>query len=217
MRNWGIHEKELRKYNFNFAVKDNQICSCAKTSCNKCALWDKSQTTCNAARIEWLYQEYKEPVVLTEDEKILCKSFNRGWIARDKDGSLYWYENRPRRKGDQKWLLCDGLHNDLSLRLNKIFPQCKFEFIEWEDEEPWEVKVYECIEPEEKEVDWLKVPIDTPILVSNDNVNWCCRHFAKYENGHIYSFYNGKTSWSSDTKLPLSWDYAKLAEVENGI
>lgn len=69
----------------------------------------------------------------------------------------------------------------------------------------------EYIEPE---VDWSKVPVDTPILVSNDNVIWYRKHFAKYENGQIYSFYDGKTSWSSDEKFSLSWDYAKLAEVE---
>lgn len=57
--------------------------------------------------------------------------------------------------------------------------------------------------------------IDTPIMVSNDNVGWYPRHFAKYKDGKIYSFYDGKTSWSSDIEFPLSWNYAKLAEVEN--
>lgn len=35
----------------------------------------------------------------------------------------------------------NGLCNSLSCRLNKLFPQCKFDFIKWEDKEPWEVKV----------------------------------------------------------------------------
>ena len=65
----------------------------------------------------------------------------------------------------------------------------------------------------EQKVDWSKVPVDTPILVSNNKVDWHPRYFAKYENGQIYSFYDGKTSWSSDEKFSLSWDYAKLAEV----
>lgn len=80
---------------------------------------------------------------------------------------------------------------------------CSYVILEWADAE--------CIEPQ---VDWSKAPVDTPILVSNDNVIWYRKHFAKYENGQIYSFYDGKTSWSSDEKFSLSWDYAKLAEVE---
>lgn len=141
MKNWEFYEKELRTYGLSFAMEDNQMCSCAFTSCDRCMFSMSETYPCDATRVKWLYQEYKEPVVLTDDEKTLCKLFNRGWIARDKDDSLYWYENKPGRKGDQKWALCDGLHNDLSLRLNKIFPQCKFDFIKWEDEEPWEVKV----------------------------------------------------------------------------
>lgn len=50
------------------------------------------ESQCDAARLKWLHQEYKEPVVLTDDEKALCKLFGRGWIARDENGNLYWYE-----------------------------------------------------------------------------------------------------------------------------
>lgn len=139
MKNWEFYEKELRTYGLSFAMEDNQMCSCAFASCDRCAFSMSESYPCDATRVKWLYQEYKEPVVLTDDEKALCKSFNRGWIARDKDDSLYWYENKPIGKNDQKWLLC--VHNHLSVRLNKFFPQCKFDFIKWEDEEPWEVKV----------------------------------------------------------------------------
>ena len=37
-------------------------------------------------------------------------------------------------------------------------------------------------EPEEPEVDWSKVEVDTPILVRNtDNEEWNKRYFARYE------------------------------------
>lgn len=68
----------------------------------------------------------------------------------------------------------------------------------------------EYIEPE---VDWSKVAVDTPILVKEVNSDWLKRHFAKYENGKVYAFVNGGTSWSSECQY-LSWGYAKLAEVE---
>lgn len=69
----------------------------------------------------------------------------------------------------------------------------------------------EYIEPE---VDWSKVTVDTPILVrDSEEDDWFRRHFAKYVDGRIYAFSSGCTSWSSEG-TPISWVYAKLAEVE---
>ncbi|WP_314932088.1 hypothetical protein [Veillonella parvula] len=63
-------------------------------------------------------------------------------------------------------------------------------------------------------VDWSKVPVDTPILVSNDNKGWIKRYFARYEDGNVYCWLNGKTSWTAICELSIGhWDYAKLAEV----
>lgn len=67
----------------------------------------------------------------------------------------------------------------------------------------------EYIEPK---VDWYKVVVDTPILVSSDNVQWYCRHFAKYENGLFYVWDDGRTSYTTNTKS--MWKYAKLAEAK---
>ena len=45
-------------------------------------------------------------------------------------------------------------------------------------------------------VEWEKVPVDTPIIVET-GVAKAKLYFAKYENGRIYCFRGGKTSWSS--------------------
>lgn len=67
--------------------------------------------------------------------------------------------------------------------------------------------------PEEKSVDWERVSIDTPIFVRDDeNQRWIPRHFAKYENGIVYAWENGVTSFVSQTSSPIAWLYAKLAE-----
>lgn len=65
---------------------------------------------------------------------------------------------------------------------------------------------------EEPEVDWSKVAVDTPIFVK-DRVDetWYKRHFAKFENGKVYTWNDGKTSWSSNCN-EISWECAKLAE-----
>ena len=64
---------------------------------------------------------------------------------------------------------------------------------------------------EESEVDWSKVAVDTPILVRDcDNENWLKRHFSKYENGKVYAWRGGNTSWTESEQW--AWNYAKLAE-----
>lgn len=74
----------------------------------------------------------------------------------------------------------------------------------------------EPIEPIEPPVDWSKVPVDTPVLVTDRKdaaeSEWEKRYFAKYENGMVYTWANGATSWSGE--IVSSWMYAKLAESE---
>ena len=66
---------------------------------------------------------------------------------------------------------------------------------------------------EESEVDWSKVEVDTPIMVKNSEYEeWLKRHFAKYENGKVYAWQVGCTSWTEN--IMTDWDYAKLAEPE---
>lgn len=70
------------------------------------------------------------------------------------------------------------------------------------------------IEKSEVGVDWSKVAVDTPILVSNNGDYWRRRYFAKYENGMVYAFNGGKTSWSNYGEEPIAWKHVKLAESE---
>lgn len=69
---------------------------------------------------------------------------------------------------------------------------------------------------EEPKIDWSKVKVDTPILVKDIlKSEWIKRYFAKYENGRVYVWKEGKTSWSAVNEHDVnSWKYAKLAERE---
>lgn len=69
-------------------------------------------------------------------------------------------------------------------------------------------------EYKEPEVDWSKVPIDTPVLVSNDGEEWERRYFSRVNSyGTVFVFIRGATSWSSDGHE--AWhQYVKLAEVK---
>lgn len=67
-------------------------------------------------------------------------------------------------------------------------------------------------------VDWSKVSVDTKILVSEDGEDWYRRYFAKYENGFIYAFPDGLSSFTACYKPECgyrrvcAWKYGKLYE-----
>lgn len=108
-------------------------------------------------------------------------------------------------ESDGKVAVC-GIVNCNDCKFYKSTMSCRIQ------REKWLQKKYE--ERKEPKVDWSKVEIDTPILVSNDDENWYKRYFAKYnsERNVIYAFDRGCTSWSADRTA--AWDYAKLAKQE---
>lgn len=68
----------------------------------------------------------------------------------------------------------------------------------------------EYVEPP---VDWSKVAVDTPILVTyNGTHSWVKRHFAKYENGRVFAWNQGTTSWSG--QMCTVCELAKLPDKE---
>lgn len=67
----------------------------------------------------------------------------------------------------------------------------------------------------EYNVDWSKVPVDTPVLISVDNKNWFNRYFAGVnEKGQPTVFCYGATQWSNGYEEPCHFKYIKLAEEE---
>lgn len=72
-------------------------------------------------------------------------------------------------------------------------------------------------EYKEREIDWNKVPVDTPIYVWNNDEDKIIykvkRHFAKYDtnNDKIIAFADGQTSWSSGQDVTV-WDNAEIKE-----
>lgn len=65
-------------------------------------------------------------------------------------------------------------------------------------------------------VDWSKVEVDTPVFV-RDGINevWKCRYFAEYKDGKVYTWRDGKTSWSNViSDRPVVWGYAEPAFKE---
>lgn len=65
-------------------------------------------------------------------------------------------------------------------------------------------------------VDWSKVAVDTPIVVKNGIGVELNRHFQKFDNGKIYYFSNGRTSWSGITSDETAPNNVRLAGLAGG-
>lgn len=94
------------------------------------------------------------------------------------------------------------------------------EDFKWSSNKKWDImEIYDCDNKliwKRKEIDWSKIPVDTKILVKNDeNGEWNKRYFAGFINGEVTTFSNGMTSWSTsrpNNPILVSWKYAKLVE-----
>ena len=97
---------------------------------------------------------------------------------------------------------------------NIVCTKCEFNSVSYScNERTREWANSEYVEPP---VDWSKVAVDTKILVrTHEDSVWERRHFAKYEDGKIYAWSGGLTSWSDAGSINVSaWECAKLAESE---
>ena len=66
----------------------------------------------------------------------------------------------------------------------------------------------------EDKLDWDEVEVDTKVLVRNKpDDNWLKRYFAKYEDGKVYVFKNGRTNWNNEGIT--HWQETKLWEDNN--
>ena len=66
-----------------------------------------------------------------------------------------------------------------------------------------------------EKTEWLEVPVDTKVLVSDDGINWLNRYFAMYEDGNFYVWEDGKSSFTllhPNEHNMIKWKYCKLYE-----
>lgn len=64
-------------------------------------------------------------------------------------------------------------------------------------------------------VEWEKVEVDTPIMVRNfDEENWKRMHFCKFENGRVFAWPKGRTSFTCGKDWGIPFEQAELVEVE---
>lgn len=87
---------------------------------------------------------------------------------------------------------------------------CRVEKMKWLDRPAFDP---------EKDIDWAKVPVDTPVLVWNrDTETECRRHFYELKCAEPYifrTFAAGKTSWTAYECDRSDWKHCKLYRQED--
>ena len=97
--------------------------SCSNSTCSECLRLSLMN----------LLEEYKEPIKLTRFEYKYLKVAKRerfNFIAKDGDGRLFLYKNKPFKSLDE-WIVAS---KDCCRILDSLF-----KFVKLEDEEPWNI------------------------------------------------------------------------------
>ena len=136
MTNLEKYFEELKNIKNIIAIIDDKPVKCVPpTDCEQCKKYIQNGCCSDGKLIEWLAEEYVESVTLNKKERMFCELIETGYIARDRDGTLYWYKNIPNKRM-RDW------YDEAAQTLKRIddYPDIKFEFIKWEDKEPWSVE-----------------------------------------------------------------------------
>lgn len=119
-------------------TKSGELVDCTKINCNEC-LFD-GYINCNNSLEEWSESEYIEKPTITLKEKTFLNLFLSKWkyIARDADEKLYVFDLIPSKKRNS-WCIEGILVCNYCNISENLFGKM-FDFIKWEDEEPWSIE-----------------------------------------------------------------------------
>ena len=137
MTNFDYYKEQIKAVGYSFGINENgKIVGCRYI--NPCNLCEFDETGfCSRRRIEWLYEEHNEQPKLTKNERKLCEILQEGYIARESNGVMAFYKEKPQKIRDMYWGVLGSYSNTIS---DYMFTDCNFSFITWEDEKPWSVK-----------------------------------------------------------------------------
>lgn len=119
---------------------NNEIEECTADNCLKC-LFNvmRGNKSCFSAMLRWLLSEYKEPIMLSRLEyellKYILNHTEYKYIARDRLGAIFIYENKPEKHVDTWRVLANG-----GGYTNLTIFDGLFKFIKWLDLEPTSIK-----------------------------------------------------------------------------
>lgn len=65
-----------------------------------------------------------------------------------------------------------------------------------------------------REIDWIKVPVDTKLIVDNGGEK-LKRYFSHFKNNTVYTFDKGQTSWSCAGYMRVDWRIDQVEIVDD--
>ena len=88
---------------------------------------------CDDEIANWLKSEHKEPITLSEAERIILENINKDykWICRDKGGNMHVFKAKP-IKHHTYW--------DIGSSYSLCAFNHLFQFITWNDEQPYNIE-----------------------------------------------------------------------------
>ena len=126
-----ILEKSNVVFDFSISKDRHTIEKCLGV-CDNC-IFSNMGEHCSNVKVNWLLSEHKEPVKLTKFEYDFLNAFQdkeSSYLARDKDGSIFLYLNKP-SKEEEIWA---DYESSLAI-LDRLF-----KFVKWQDSEPTSIK-----------------------------------------------------------------------------
>ena len=109
-------------------------CDCHSMCCENCIIYGGNN--CQESAFKWLMAEHVDKPKLTRKERQFCELVETGYIARDFNGNVYYYNNRPDKEGTLWYSIPK---NSINLKYI-LFSDNHFKFIEWSDKEPWAIE-----------------------------------------------------------------------------
>lgn len=134
---------------------DGNLVSCSKLNCNECCFNPNSYEDCDINIQKWCESEYVEKPTITSREKNFLDAIlpNFKYIARDFNDNLCIYYNKPKRNSMDNYWIPDDEDNDRYYYVSSNMYGNMFDFIKWEDEEPWLIEDLKKLECEGYETD----------------------------------------------------------------
>ena len=169
------------------ALVENKIFPCKDISCRNCD-FNNTESCCKNCE-KWCESEYVEPPIDWSEVKVntplLVSDDNERWHRRY---FAKYYEGKV-------YSFADGTTSWSST--SSPFP--------------WNYA--KLFNSDSENIDWTKIPIDTPILVRDyDDCIWVKRYFAghEYESNRVRAWNNGDKSYSNSNYT--MWNHAILYE-----
>ena len=127
----------------NIAVtKENKIVYCNNINCSQCLFYktDGYGYYCDKEELmKWSESEVEKPTITSKEKAFLGLILSKWkYLARSEDKSLCVFDSLP-IKGENGWYIENISMCDYCYISQKLFGNM-FNFIKWDDEEPWSIE-----------------------------------------------------------------------------